>query len=225
MKMEIIDIYNLFSEIGSVVFATIDNDYPETRIAHFFAYDERGLYFRTMTTKPFYHQLVTNGKVSVCGMSSDTEVYHDEQGMPLFSPGYTIRVTGDCEEVDTSYIAKKAESNSDFMMGYKDIKKYPALRAFVIKRGRGEIFDFDFEKENREHKLLRKSFVFNDFVYPQRGLIINDNCVNCGLCFKKCSFDAISKGVNHYIIDKSKCDMCGDCTLVCKFNAIDVNIK
>ena len=55
--MTIKEIYNQFDKIGSVVFATIDEGYPETRIAHFFAYDDKGLYFRTMTTKPFYHQL------------------------------------------------------------------------------------------------------------------------------------------------------------------------
>lgn len=223
--MKVNEIYEKFDEIGSLTFATIDNGYPETRIAHFFAYDEQGLYFRTMTTKPFYHQLKESKKVSVCGMNANTEINHDEEGLPVFDGGYTIRITGDCEEVDTEYIKKKSESNKDFLMGYKDILKYPALRAFVLKRGRGEIFDFDFEKENRDHKLERTRFTLNDFTYPNRGLSINSNCVNCNKCFKACSFDAIFKGEEHYEIDQNRCDACGDCTLVCNFNAIDVKIK
>lgn len=219
------EIYEKFDKIGSVTFATIDNGYPETRIAHFFAYDDKGLYFRTMTTKPFFHQLVTNKKVSVCGMSSATEVTHDGEGMPVFEPGYSIRITGDCERVDREYIKEKAENSNDFLMGYKDILKYPALHAFRINKARGEIFDFDFELHSRDHKLKRTRFTLNEFTYPNRGVVINDDCVNCGKCIKTCSFSAIYKGEDHYMIDPLKCDACGDCTLVCNFDAIDINIK
>jgi uncharacterized pyridoxamine 5'-phosphate oxidase family protein len=60
--MKIEEIYKKFDDIGCLTFATIDGDYPETRIAHLFAWDEEGLYFRTMTVKPFYKQL----KVEPC---------------------------------------------------------------------------------------------------------------------------------------------------------------
>ncbi len=223
--MNIEEVYNKFDKIGSLTFATIDNGYPETRIAHFFGQDEYGIYFRTMTTKPFYHQLVSTNKVSVCGMSSATEVEHDEDGMAIFEPGYTIRITGDCEEVDTNYIKEKAEEDEGFMMAYKDILRYPALRAFRITKARGEVFDFDFELNSRDHKLQRTRFTINGFQYPNRGLEMNDDCVNCGKCIKACSFKAISKGKTHYEIDPLRCDACGDCTLVCNFNAIDIKIK
>lgn len=217
--MKIKEVYEKFDKIGSLTFATIDNGYPETRIAHFFAYDDHGLYFRTMTTKPFYHQL-QEGKISVCGLAAATEVTHDEDGLPLFEPGYSIRVTGDCEKVPTEYIKEKAQTDERFVMGYNDIVKYPALRAFRIKKARGEIFDFDFEKQSRDHKLLRTPFTINEFETPKRGLWITDNCVNCGKCQKVCSFTAIFKGETHYEIDQKKCDMCGDCTLSCHFDAI-----
>ena len=222
--MTIKEIYNQFDKIGSVVFATIDEGYPETRIAHFFAYDDKGLYFRTMTTKPFYHQLKSTKKVSVCGLYGGTDVLHDDEGLPVFNPGYTVRVTGDCNEVRTAYVKEKSLTDDNFLMGYKDIVKYPALRAFVIKSGRGEVFDYDFDKIHRDHKLIRTQFTFNEFTYPDRGLSINKSCVNCSLCFKACSFDAISKGKDHYEIDPNRCDMCGDCTLVCNFDAIDIKI-
>ena len=220
--MEIKEIYEHFDQIGSVVFATIDNGYPETRIAHFFAYDDKGLYFRTMTVKPWYHQLMLNKKVSVCGMNARNEIDHDKNGLPVFHPGYSIRVTGDVEEVDVSEICEKAKTNKDFLVGYNDILKYPDLRAFRIHRARGEVFDFDFEAVFRDHKLKRTRFTFGDFEYPKRGLVINEKCVNCGLCFEACSFKAISEGETHYEIDQSRCDACGDCTLSCHFDAIDV---
>jgi uncharacterized pyridoxamine 5'-phosphate oxidase family protein len=56
--MDIADIYNKFNRIGCLTFATIDGSYPQTRIAHLFAYDGDGLYFRTMITKAFYDQLI-----------------------------------------------------------------------------------------------------------------------------------------------------------------------
>ena len=93
--MDIADIYEKFNQIGCLTFATIDKDTPQTRIAHLFALDHEGLYFRTMVTKAFYAQLKKTEKVSICGMFPKTSVIHNEQGMPYFEPGYTIRATGD----------------------------------------------------------------------------------------------------------------------------------
>lgn len=48
--MEIAEIYARFDQIGCLTFATIDKGYLQTRIAHLFAHDHDGLYFRTMIT-------------------------------------------------------------------------------------------------------------------------------------------------------------------------------
>lgn len=120
--MKIKEIYESFDKIGSVVFSTIDDGFPETRIAHFFAYDDRGLYFRTMTTKPFYHQLITSKRVSVCGLNAKTEINHDNNGMPTFEPGYSIRVTGECQEVDIEYMEVQALKDKNFLMDLMILK-------------------------------------------------------------------------------------------------------
>ncbi|OON98065.1 MAG: hypothetical protein ATN36_01720 [Epulopiscium sp. Nele67-Bin005] len=60
--MNIQQIYEAFDKIGCLTFATINDDYPETRIAHLRVYDEDGIYFMTMNTKPFYKQLTTTQK-------------------------------------------------------------------------------------------------------------------------------------------------------------------
>jgi len=49
--MDIADVYEKFDQIGCLTFATIDKDTPQTRIAHLFAHDHEGLYFRTMITR------------------------------------------------------------------------------------------------------------------------------------------------------------------------------
>lgn len=66
------DVYNAFDQVGCCSFATLDGaGGVESRIAHFFAWDEEGLYLRTMDVKPFYRQLVEGGKLSVCGERCD----------------------------------------------------------------------------------------------------------------------------------------------------------
>ncbi len=226
--MTIKEIFEAFDNIGSLTFATIDGKYPSTRIAHFFAYDEEGLYFRTMSTKPFYYQLMHAKTLSVCGLFSGSEVEHDEEeDMTSLEEGsYSIRVTGDIRTVSPDALRNKAKKNEMFKLGVEDMEKYRAMRTFVLYKGIGEIFDFDFEKEHREDKLLRKSFNINGAEEQFRGLKINqERCTKCGACLKTCSFDAIEKRVKDYIIMNHKCDACGDCTIACKHGAIDVFVK
>jgi ferredoxin len=40
------------------------------------------------------------------------------------------------------------------------------------------------------------------------ALLINDECVNCGVCEPECPNDAISEGDDTYVIDPSKCTEC-----------------
>ena len=112
--MDIADIYNKFDQIGCLTFATSDEDYPQTRIAHLFAHDHEGLYFRTMVTKAFYQQLKKTKRVSICGMYPETSVSHNEEGMPYFPLGYTIRATGDIKEVSLESLKEKAVANEDY---------------------------------------------------------------------------------------------------------------
>ena len=219
--MNIKEMYDRFERIGSFTFATINGDYPETRIAHFVTYDDEGLYFMTMDTKPFYTQLIDTLKVSACGLSAPS-VTHDEDGMSLFEPGYSIRVTGDIREISFEELQQKAQKNDLFNPCIKDIEKYPAMVTFVLYRGTCEVFDYDFEKAHRDHKIERTRYNFGGFSHPFKGMLINDDCIRCNKCFKTCSFDAIIKTESgKYEINQTRCDVCGSCALVCPKQAID----
>jgi uncharacterized pyridoxamine 5'-phosphate oxidase family protein/NAD-dependent dihydropyrimidine dehydrogenase PreA subunit len=220
--MTITEIFDKFDRIGCLTFATVDNDVPQTRIAHLFAYDDEGLYFRTMIVKAFYAQLKTSGKVSVCGMYPKTQVSYDKDGMPFFPPGYAIRATGEVKEITLSALKKKASLDDKFSLGVKDIEKYPAMTTFCLYKGYGEIFDFDFEMEQRSHKLLRIGFSFGGAQIPFNGVRITDACTLCGNCLPKCSFRAIDLQSGKYVIDHTKCDVCGDCYIVCPAGAIEI---
>ena len=222
--MDIADIYEKFDKIGCLTFATLDKGTPQTRIAHLFAYDHEGLYFRTMITKAFYKQLKKTEKVSICGMFPETSVSHDDEGMPYFPPGYTIRATGDIKEISLETLKEKAAVNEMFMLGVKDIEKYPAMTTFCLYSAWGEVYDFDFEMEHRSHKLLRTGFCYGGKHVPFRGVRITEECIACGECLDRCSFKAIYKHDEQFIIDHTKCDVCGDCYTICPSDAIEIVI-
>ncbi len=222
--MKIEEIYRNFDEIGCLTFATIDGGYPETRIAHLFAWDEEGLYFRTMTVKPFYKQLKENGKLSICGMSASPHVALGGNGLPNFDPGYTMRASGDVREISFETLEEKARKNPIFELGVKDTLRYPDMVTFCLFRFQGEYYNYDFDCNSRDHKIVREHFNFGNFTDRFRGLKINEEkCINCGKCEEKCqsiNFKAIDKTETGYAIDVNKCDACGSCTKVCPVDAI-----
>ena len=216
--MTIQEIFKHFDKIGCCTFATVDGDYPETRIAHFLVYDEEGLYFMTMNTKPFYKQLKKTGKVSVCGLSAKSTVEETAEGNLVFDAGYFIRLTGDVREVTIEEI--RAKNDPAFAYCIADQERYPAMTAFVIYRAKGEIFDYDFEKEHRAHKLERERFSYGVFPVTAPGLTITENCIGCGTCASVCTFDAIEAQGNQYRINGNRCDECGNCFISCPADAI-----
>lgn len=219
MKMK--EIYAYIDKIGCVSFSTIDDGYVQSRIAHFFAFDDDGLYFRTMTVKPFYDQLKKNENVTICGMYPSTQLLgHNDNGSPNFIAGYTLRIMGDIKELTTEEVTLKAKSNPDFKTATYDINKYPATRCFCIYKGKGEIFDYDFELEKRDHKLLRTRFSFGGMAYNPAGCIITDKCIGCGKCYEVCTFKAVEKG-EPYKINGERCDECGSCYMACPVGAIE----
>lgn len=220
--MNIEEIYQKFDKIGCLTFATIHKDTPQTRIAHLFAYDKEGLYFRTMITKPFYEQLTKTEKVSICGMYPKTSVSHNEEGMPYFPPGYTIRATGKVKEIPFDVLKEKSADSEMFLLGVKDIEKYPAMTTFCLYEAWGEVYDFDFEMEHRSHKLSREGFSFGGAIVPFRGIRITNACTSCGQCQEECSFKAISQHNGEFVIDHARCDACGDCYMVCPVDAVEI---
>ena len=52
---------------------------------------------------------------------------------------------------------------------------------------------------------------------------INEKCVGCGLCVKKCTVKAITgEKKKVHVIDPKACIRCGTCASVCRFNAVTV---
>jgi len=50
--------------------------------------------------------------------------------------------------------------------------------------------------------------------------VINEDCINCGVCESTCPTDAISAGDGVYVIEAEKCIDCGGCVPHCPVDAI-----
>jgi ferredoxin len=219
--MTIKEVFEKFEKLHSYSFATIDGDYPEIRIAHFLTYDDDGLYFQTMKVKPFYSQLSKSGKVAVCALiAKDGEATHDDEGLSDFPPGFFIRVSGDVKELSMEELKSKTKTDARFLPLVKDIDRYPTMTTFVLHSFKGEVYDYDFDCENRDHKIERERFSFGGRQHLQAGFHINsEKCIACGACAKVCTFSAISPGET-YSINPNRCDECGSCYSACPVNAI-----
>ncbi len=220
--MTIKEIYKYADKIGLLTFSTIYENEVHSRIAHFNGFDDEGIYFRTMANKGFGRQLKANLKITVCGhYGGNIENHSDIGAAPIFKTGYTFRLIGDIRHVTAEEIIEKAKYNKHLEVAARDINAYPAMADgnYIINKAKGEIYDFDFEKINRNHKLNRIRFSFGTKTFNPAGVRITSDCIACGLCKKTCSFDAIKEGKT-YSVDASRCDDCGSCMLICPKNAI-----
>lgn len=77
-----------------------------------------------------------------------------------------------------------------------------------------------FEKEYIEHIVDHKCVAGKCKHLLQ--FIINDKCIGCGACARKCPATCISgEKKSKHVIDQTKCLKCGECFNTCKFGAID----
>ncbi len=218
--LSIKEVYDLFDAVGCCSFATLDgNGGVDSRIAHFFAWDEEGLYLRTMTGKPFFRQMMEGGHLSVCGERTEALCQWDDDNMPHFQPGYMVRVSGQVRLLTQAEVDAKAAANPQFNVAIYDINKYPETVVLVLQSAWGELYDYDFNKVHRDHKILRERFAWGGAEFAAPGFHITDDCIGCGACAEACTHAAIVAG-EPYVILGERCDECGNCHHVCPTGAV-----
>ena len=220
--MKLAEIGSAIDKVGSLTITTLDNGTMYSRIISICGCDMDGIYFLTMNVKPFYRQLKSNPHISMCGIfPSGRKEGKNKDGQPYWPPGFFIRIAGETREISGVEVEEKAVAGSEIhQYAMEDIERYPAMKLFCLYRGKGELFDYDFEKENRDHKLLRKRFAFGGAQVNDAGVLIDpDKCVSCGECYEVCTFNAIEQGDVHRVLGE-RCDECGSCMMVCPEEAI-----
>lgn len=222
--MNIKEIYDVLNSVGVLTFSTIENNEVQSRVAHLNGCDEKGIYFRTMGNKPYARQVKKTGKVTICGVSDSRILGHNDDGVPEFPPGYSIRLVCEVEYLEEETIRELAKTNADLQLAVYDMDKYPMMKKgnFRIHKAKGELYDYDFDCLNRDHKLLRKRFEFGGMSYNKVGPTITSNCIKCGACKKVCTFKAIEEG-SPYRINPDRCDDCGSCINACPVDAIELS--
>lgn len=214
------------AKVGSLSITTFDGTTMYSRIISICGCDDDGIYFLTMDVKPFYRQLKSNPQLSLCGIyPSGRKEGKNKDGQPYWPPGFTLRFTGEAREVDAKEIDEKAAAGSELhRYTQEEAARYPSMKLFCIFKGKGEIFDYDFELENRDHKVLRTRFAFGGETVAQAGARIDaDKCVACGECYEVCTFSAIVEG-EPYQVNGERCDECGSCIQACPVEAIDPSL-
>lgn len=223
--MNLLDIHEALRKIGTLTITTLEGMTMHSRLVSFCHGDEEGMYFLTMNSKPFYRQLKTNPHLAIAGIyPTSQKVGKNSVGQPYFPPGFTVRISGEAREISLEEARKHADAGVEHYAYFmEEVERYPAMRYFCVHKGKGELYQYDFEMEERDHKLLRQRFAFGGETVNASGSKIDaENCIACGACFDACTFKAISLNDDgsHYIVNGERCDECGSCTLVCPQDAI-----
>ena len=92
--------------------------------------------------------------------------------------------------------------------------------AFSVLAVKAVVADCDVDAPDL-HMLLHPEIIERlEFKGSKLAVIDESKCVKCGLCRKKCRFDAITESLE---VDQFSCEGCGVCAFVCPTNAVTLN--
>ncbi|MFA6677576.1 MAG: 4Fe-4S binding protein [Bacteroidales bacterium] len=190
----------LLRNIRSVSFASVDKEgNPHNRMIDVMLVENEKLYFLTARGKSFYNQITNNPKVAIVGLSQDYQ---------------TVRLKGIATKLNDQkkWIDKMFRANKSMNEIYPGESRY-ILDAFVVENGEVEIFDLSVSP------IFRQSFQLGSEKVSSKGFFITEECIQCGVCAKKCPQQTIIKGIP-YRINQEHCLHCGLCYEVCPVKAI-----
>lgn len=199
--MNAIECLEILKDIKNVAFATIDKfAKPQVRIIDIMLIIDEKVYFCTARGKEFYHELMANENVAISGMNKNFQM---------------IRLNAVAKKMDNQkfWLDKIFEKNPSMNAVYPKQSRY-ILEVFCISKGNIEIFDLS------KMPLFRQSFSFGNYDLIDKGFMINEKCVECGICKIECPQNCI-KEATPYVIWQENCLHCGICYESCSFGAID----
>jgi uncharacterized pyridoxamine 5'-phosphate oxidase family protein/Pyruvate/2-oxoacid:ferredoxin oxidoreductase delta subunit len=196
---------SMLRELKSVVFSSVLDGHPQSRIIDIMVQDDEGLIFTTGKIKPFYRQINKSNHIAITGMTSDY---------------VQIRLTGEIMELDQMTMDGVYENNLEFGKLFPEKNDMDYFQVYRVYKGKGELFDLS----GVDVKMQRVRFAFGGENVNKAGCTITDSCITCGSCFDVCPFSAISLNddTGVYEIDDKYCDECGACYYSCPVDAIEL---
>ena len=191
---------NILREIKDCAFATVDeNGLPQNRIIDVMLVEDEKLYFLTARGKHFYNQLESGKVAAITGLNDKWQ---------------TVRLVGKVEKLAEQkyWIDRFFELNPSMNGVYPGDARY-ILEPFCIKDGELEFFDLS------DTPIYRESFTLGSGTVTEKGFVITDNCIGCGLCETNCPQKCIEIGTP-FEIHQNNCLHCGLCYENCPVQAI-----
>lgn len=191
---------NILREIKDCAFATVDeNGLPQNRIIDVMLVEDEKLYFLTARGKHFYNQLESGKVAAITGLNDKWQ---------------TVRLVGKVEKLAKQkyWIDRFFELNPSMNSVYPGDARY-ILEPFCIKDGELEFFDLS------GSPIYRESFTLGSGKVTEKGFIITDDCIGCGLCETNCPQKCIESGTP-FEIHQNNCLHCGLCFENCPVQAI-----
>jgi MinD superfamily P-loop ATPase len=98
--------------------------------------------------------------------------------------------------------------------------------AFAVLSGRSVIADCDVDAADLHLVLSPRIVERHEFRSGHGAVILQSDCIGCGVCRKWCRFDAVNmekndRGETVFSIDPASCEGCGVCVRFCPVQVID----
>ena len=180
--------------LKDVAVATVDGEgRPQVRIIDVMLVEDGKIYLVTARGKDFHRELTASGRAAIVALN---EAYQ------------SFRVSGSIERLtDQKYwVDRVFAANPVLGSVYPGDSRY-ILEAFSLTVEEGEVFD------------LGTAPITRQAIGREKGFVITDSCLGCGLCAANCPQQCIISGAPYHI-EQAHCLHCGLCAENCPAEAI-----